>query len=88
MASSSSNTDLEVLSAAWRDFQNRTSVKFCTIATERHYQAMVKVLDELVDEIGDRESHPMMGLLDIVSFFVLDYEERTTEIPGTEASGA
>ena len=79
MAPPSSNTELEVLAAAWRDFQNRTSVKFCTIATERHYQAMVNVLDELVDEIGDRESHPMMGLLDIVSFFVHDYEERTRD---------
>jgi len=48
---------------------------------------MVNVLDELVDEIGDRESHPMVGLLDIVSFLVHDYEERTTESPGTDASG-
>jgi hypothetical protein len=87
MTTPSSNTELEVLAAAWRDFQNRTSVEFCTIATERHYQAMIHVLDELVDEIGDRESHSMMGLLDIVSFFVHDYEERTTEISDTEASG-
>jgi HTH-type transcriptional regulator/antitoxin HigA len=71
------NIDLEVLAAAWLEFQNRTSVKLCTIATEDHYQAMVNVLDGLVDEIGDRESHPIMGLLDIVSFFVHDYEERT-----------
>ena len=87
MSSPSSNTEFEALAAAWRDFQNRTSVKFCTIATEHHYQAMVSVLDELVDEIGDRESHPMVGLLNIVPFFVHDYEERTMEIPDTEAIG-
>jgi HTH-type transcriptional regulator/antitoxin HigA len=80
----SSNTDLEVLAAAWQDFQNRTSVKFCTIENERHFQAMVDVLNELVDEIGDREAHSMMGLLDIVSLLVHDYEERTTEIPNSE----
>jgi len=40
---------------------------------------MVNLLNELVDEIGDRESHVMMGLLDIVSHFVHDYEERNTE---------
>jgi hypothetical protein len=79
MASPSSNTEFEALAAAWLDFQNRAPVKFGTIATEGHYQAMVKVLDELDDEIGDRESHPMVELLDIVSFFVHDYEERTTE---------
>ena len=79
--------DLEVLAAAWLDFQNRTSVKLCTIATEHHYLAMINVLDELIDEIGDRESHPMVGLLDIVSLFVHDYEERTMEIPDTEAIG-
>lgn len=33
-----------------------------------------------VDEIGDRETHPLMGLLDIVSFFVRDYEERNMEV--------
>ena len=45
---------------------------------------MVNLLNELVDEIGDRESHAMMGLLDIVSHFVHDYEERNIEFPNPE----
>jgi HTH-type transcriptional regulator/antitoxin HigA len=45
---------------------------------------MINLLNELVDEIGDRESHAMMGLLDIVSHFVHDYEERNTEFPNSE----
>jgi hypothetical protein len=69
-----SDIDLEALAPAWRSFQNRTPVKFCTIKTKRHYRAMVNLLNEIVDEIGDRESHAMMGLLDIVSHFVHDYE--------------
>ena len=79
-----SNIDLEALAPAWRSFQNRTPVKFCTIKTRRHYRAMVNLLNELVDEIGDRESHALMGLLDIVSHFVHDYEERNTEFPNPE----
>jgi HTH-type transcriptional regulator/antitoxin HigA len=45
---------------------------------------MVGLMNKLVDEIGDRETHPLMGLLDIVSFFVRDYEERNIEIPNAE----
>jgi antitoxin component HigA of HigAB toxin-antitoxin module len=37
-----------------------------------------------VDEIGDRELHALMGLLDIVSHIVHDYEERNTEFPNSK----
>jgi hypothetical protein len=49
---------------------------------------MVNFLDELVDEIGDRETHALMGLLDIVSLFVHDYEERDSEFPNSEPHAA
>jgi HTH-type transcriptional regulator/antitoxin HigA len=45
---------------------------------------MVGLLNKLVDEIGDQETHPLVGLLDIVSFFVRDYEERNIEIPNAK----
>jgi HTH-type transcriptional regulator / antitoxin HigA len=84
MASAASNDDLEALAPAWREFQTRTPVKLRTVENERHYRAMVGLMNKLVDEIGDRETHPLMGLLDIVTFFVRDYEERNIEIPGAE----
>lgn len=74
----------EVLTPAWREFQSRTSVKLRTVENERHYRAMVGLMTRLVNEIGDRESHPLMGLLDIVTFFVRDYEERNIEMPEAE----
>jgi HTH-type transcriptional regulator / antitoxin HigA len=49
---------------------------------------MVNFLDELLDEIGDRKSHALMGLLDIVSLFVHDYEERNLEFPNSEPHAA
>ena len=38
-------------------------------------------MNELVDEIGDDESHTLMGLLAIVTTFVHDYEEEHVRIP-------
>ncbi len=78
--------DLEALAPAWREFQTRTPVKLSTVETDRHYRAMIKLMNKLVDEIGDWETHPLMGLLDIVTFFVHDYEERNVEIPDAEPS--
>jgi len=84
MASAASNDDLDAIAPAWREFQTRTPVKLRMVENERHYRAMVGLMNKLVDEIGDRETHPLMGLLDIVSFFVRDYEERNIEIPNAE----
>jgi hypothetical protein len=84
MASTASNDDLDALAPAWREFQTRTPVKLRTVENERHYRAMVGLMNKLIDEIGDRETHPLMGLLDIVTFFVRDYEERNVEIPNAE----
>jgi HTH-type transcriptional regulator/antitoxin HigA len=84
MASAANNDDLDSLAPAWREFQSRTSVKLRAIENERHYRAMVRIMNKLLDEVGDRETHPLMGLLDIVTFFVHDYEERNIEIPEAE----
>lgn len=84
MASAANNDDLDALAPAWREFQTRTHVKLRTVENGRHYRAMVNLLNKLIDEIGDRESHPLMGLLDIVTFFVRDYEERNIQIPEAE----
>ena len=84
MISAASNDDLDALAPAWREFQTHTPVKLRTVENERHYRAMVNLMNKLVDEIGDRETHPLIGLLDIVTFFVHDYEERNIEMPNVE----
>jgi HTH-type transcriptional regulator/antitoxin HigA len=47
---------------------------------------MIDFMNELLDKIGDREMHPLMGLLDIVTVFVRDYEVRNVEIPDAKPS--
>ena len=72
---------LETLAGAWREFQAWAPVKLGMVQDDRHYDAMVDFLNNLIDEIGDREAHPLMGLLDIVGCFVREYEESYMDIP-------
>jgi HTH-type transcriptional regulator/antitoxin HigA len=55
------------------------------IRNEREYDGAVKRLNELLDEIGDNEKHPLYSLLDTLGTIVHVYEEEHYPIP--EASG-
>lgn len=57
-----------------------------TIRNEREYNAAVKRLNELLDEIGDNEKHPLYSLLDTLGTLVHAYEEEHYPIP--DATGA
>jgi HTH-type transcriptional regulator/antitoxin HigA len=76
--------ELDLLGPAWRELQSRSRVKLRTIEIERHYRAMVRFMNQLVDKVGNREDHPLSGLLDIVSAFTRDYEERNVAIPDAD----
>lgn len=54
-----------------------------TIRNEREYNAAVKRLNELLDEIGDNEKHPLYGLLDTLGTLIQIYEEEHYPIPDT-----
>jgi len=47
---------------------------------------MIDFMNTLLDQIGNRETHPLMGLLDIVTVFVRDYEERNVDISDAKPS--
>ncbi len=57
-----------------------------TIRNEREYNAAVKRLNELLDEIGDNEKHPLYSLLDTLGTLIHAYEEEHYPIP--DATGA
>ena len=57
-----------------------------TIRNEREYNAAVKRLNELLDEIGENEKHPLYGLLDTLGTLIQVYEEEHYTIP--DVSGA
>ena len=58
-----------------------------TVRNEREYNAAVKRMNELLDEIGTNEKHPLYSLLDTLGTLIHAYEEEHFPIPestGTE----
>ena len=64
----------------------QTIAPMLSIRNEREYNAAVKRLNELLDEIGDNEKHPFYSLLDTLGTLIEIYEGEHHPIP--EASGA
>ncbi len=52
-----------------------------TIRNEREYNAAMKHLNELLDEIGTNEKHPLYSLLDTLATIIHAYEEEHYPIP-------
>ena len=52
-----------------------------SIRNEREYNAAVKRLNALLDEIRDDEKHPLYGLLDTLGSLIALYEEEHYPIP-------
>jgi HTH-type transcriptional regulator / antitoxin HigA len=49
--------------------------------TEGEYKNLVEILDQLIDEVGEDESHPLASLMELVGVLVEKYEdERVPEI--------
>lgn len=38
------------------------------------YDQLVKMLDELIDQVGEDESHPLASMMDILSALIENYE--------------
>jgi len=57
-----------------------------SIRTEADYDRAVSVLNELIDEIGTNEQHPLYGFLDTLGTIVAAYEAEHLELPA--AGGA
>ncbi len=57
-----------------------------TIRNEREYDLAVKRVNELLDEIGTNEQHPLYELLDTLGTLIHTYEEKHHPIP--ESNGA
>jgi HTH-type transcriptional regulator/antitoxin HigA len=42
---------------------------------EREYRQLVKLLDRLVDEVGENESHPLASLMEVLGVLIEKYED-------------
>lgn len=76
------------MSAVTKDLANHWSrvSPLLTIRNEREYDAAIKRLNSLLDEVGANERHPLFGLLDTLGTLIHAYEE--THYPMPKQSGA
>lgn len=59
-----------------------------TIQTEADYDRTIDTLNQLLDEVGTDEQHPLYGLVDTIGTLLHNYEEQHHTIPdctGAEA---
>lgn len=66
----------------------RLRVPLGVLHTEAEYKKAVAVLDEILDEIGQNEAHPLADLAEALGLFIESYEDAHTDLPevtGTEA---
>ncbi len=62
----------------------QTVQPYLTIRNEREYDSAVKRLNDLLDEIGDDEHHPLYSLLDTLGTLIHVYEEQHHSMPDCE----
>jgi HTH-type transcriptional regulator/antitoxin HigA len=54
------------------------------IRTERQYAKTVRLMNRLLDIVGDNEKHPLADLLEIVGNLVSSFEEREAPVPDAD----
>ncbi len=43
--------------------------------TEKEYENLVRLLDDLIDEVGEDEAHPLASLMEVVGVLIEKYED-------------
>ena len=65
------NLDVNKTADAWSSLAGTVFVPH----SEEEYRRLVALLDGLVDEVGEDESHPLASLMEIISVLIEKYEE-------------
>ena len=55
---------------------SKASEFLSVIETKKQYKQSVKLLDMLIDEIGEDEKHPLSSLIDTIGILIADYEDK------------
>ena len=64
------NTQLEKIAKIWPGIQNIFSVPH----NQEEYDRLIRILDSLVDEVGENESHPLASLMETLGSLIESYE--------------
>ena len=73
------NLDVSKTTAAWSSLAGKIYVPH----SDEEYQQLVEMLDSMIDEVGEDESHPLASLMEIVGVLIEKYEvELVPELAG------
>ena len=74
------NIQLKEIAKVWPNIQPIFSVPH----NEKDYNKLVNLLDNLIDEVGNNENHPLTSLMETIGSLVETYESQyINEIEGT-----
>jgi HTH-type transcriptional regulator / antitoxin HigA len=65
------NPDVSKTADAWAALAGAVFVPH----TDEEYRRLVALLDGLIDEVGEDESHPLASLMEIVGVLIEKYED-------------
>lgn len=65
------NLNVSQTAAAWSLLAGKIYVPH----SEDQYQRLVALLDSMIDEVGEDESHPLASLMEIVGVLIEKYED-------------
>jgi HTH-type transcriptional regulator/antitoxin HigA len=74
------NTQIEKIAKIWPGIQNIFSVPH----NQKEYNRLVNILDGLIDEVGENESHHLASLMETLGSLIESYEVQN--IPAIEGS--
>jgi HTH-type transcriptional regulator/antitoxin HigA len=62
--------DLQQTASTWSKLSDTLFVP----RTEAEYNRLVAMLDQLIDEVGEDEAHPLASFMDIIGVLIEHYE--------------
>jgi HTH-type transcriptional regulator/antitoxin HigA len=65
------NLDVNKTVDAWSSLAGTVFVPH----TEEEYRKLVALLDSLIDEVGENESHQLASLMEVISILIEKYED-------------
>jgi HTH-type transcriptional regulator/antitoxin HigA len=74
------NNQIEKIAKIWPGIQNIFSVPH----NQKEYKRLVHILDGLIDEVGENESHPLASLMETLGSLIESYEDQNIQM--TEGS--
>jgi HTH-type transcriptional regulator / antitoxin HigA len=65
------NLDMNKTADAWSSLAGAVFVPH----SDEEYRRLVAILDGMIDEVGENESHPLASLMEIVGVLIEKYED-------------